>query len=383
MSDRKLAFIYAPQTEALSYPPECPFKTTRAGLTRRKLLSFGLLGLPDRFEVAPQPATRADLERFHTPRYLDELQRAAGGQLTTEGLHMGLGGMDTPVFPHLFDYGAWACGGALKAAEVLLSGQADVAFNLHGGFHHAFADKAEGFCYLNDVVLACLKLAAAGQRVAYLDIDAHHGDGVQAAFYDRRDVLTVSLHETGKTLFPWGGFENEIGAGPGRGYNVNLSLPPDTYDAAFLTGFDRVVLPLLGAYQPEVLVLELGMDTLAGDPLTHLHLTNNITAEVVKRLLRFRRPILVSGGGGYHVENTVRGWASAWRTCCGEEEHDFSAGMGGCMLASAEWIGGLRDPALAVTPEQRQAVEPELLATLESVANHVFPYHGLGLLPAL
>ena len=378
MSDRKLAFIYAPETEALSYPPECPFKTTRAGLTRRKLISFGLLGLPDRFEVAPRPATRAELEQFHTAPYLDELQRAAAGELTTAGLHMGLGGMDTPVCPDLFHYGAWACGGALKAADVLLAGQADVAFNLLGGFHHAFAEQAEGFCYLNDVVLACMKLAAAGQRVAYIDIDAHHGDGVQTAFYHRRDVLTVSLHETGKALFPWGGFENEIGDGAGRGFNVNLSLPSDTYDAAFLDGFDRVVLPLLGAYQPDVLVLELGMDTLAGDPLTHLHLTNNVTAEVVKRLLRLQRPILVSGGGGYHVENTVRGWALAWRTFCGEgDEDDFSLGLGGVMIGCSEWAGGLRDRQLAVTAERRQAVEPELNENIAAVQRLVFPLHGL------
>jgi acetoin utilization protein AcuC len=378
MSDRKLAFIYAPETEPLSYPPECPFKTTRAGLTRRKLISFGLLGLPDRFEVRPRKAALADLQQFHTPAYLAELQRAAAGDLTAAGLHMGLGGMDTPVFPDLLEYGSWACGGALQAADVLLAGQADVAFNLLGGFHHAHADRAEGFCYLNDVVLACLRLAGAGRRVAYLDIDAHHGDGVQEAFYHRRDVLTISLHESGRTLFPWGGFEPEIGAGDGLGYNVNLSLPADTYDAAFLSAFDRVVLPLLGAYQPDVLVLELGMDTLAGDPLTHLHMTNNVTADVVKRLLQLHRPILVCGGGGYHVENTVRGWALAWRTFCGEgDEDDFSLGLGGVMIGCSEWAGGLRDRQLAVTAERRQTVEPELNANIAAVQRLVFPQHGL------
>jgi len=378
MSDRNLAFIYAPEIEALSYPPECPFKTTRAGLTRSKLISFGLLGLPDRAEVAPQKASLADLEKFHTPRYLAELQRAAGGELTVDGLHMGFGGMDTPVFKDMFDYSAWACGAGLKAADLLLAGQADVAFNLMGGLHHAFADKAEGFCYLNDVVLACQRLTDAGKRVACLDIDAHHGDGVQSAFYHRKDVLTISLHESGKTLFPWGGFENEIGTGAGAGYNVNLSLPADTYDDAFLTAFDRVPMPLLQAYAPDVIVLELGMDTLAGDPLTHLHLTNNVTADVVKRLLRLHRPILVCGGGGYNVENTVRGWALAWRTFGGDGDHDdFSIGMGGVMLGSSEWAGGLRDRDLAVTTERRQAVDPELNANIEAVVSNIFPYHGL------
>lgn len=379
MSDRRLAFIYAPEVEGLSYPPDCPFKTQRAGLTRSRLLAFGLLGGPGRTEVAPRQATLNALQQFHTARYLEELQRAAGGDLTVEGLHMGLGGSDTPVFKDLFEYGAWACGAALTAADVLLAGEADIAFHLLGGFHHAKAEKAGGFCYLNDVVLACQRLAAAGKRVAYLDVDAHHGDGVQEAFYHRSDVLTISMHESGQTLFPWGGFENEIGEGPGRGFNANISLPAGTYDEAFLMAFDRVVMPLLGAYDPDVLVVELGLDTLAGDPLTHLCMTNNATVEVIQRLLRLQKPLLIAGGGGYHVENTVRGWALAWRTCGGEDDdHDLSAGLGGVMLASTEWAGGLRDRALAVTAEQRRSVEPALRAAQDAVIQNIFRHHGLG-----
>ena len=125
-------------------------------------------------------------------------------------------------------------------------------------------------------------------------------------------------------------------------------------------------------------MLELGLDALAGDPLTHLRLTNNAVVEVLERLLRFNRPMLVAGGGGYHVENTVRGWALAWRTCCGEnDECDFGMGMGGVMLASTEWAGGLRDRTLAVTREQRQAVETELQATIETITNQIFRLHGI------
>jgi acetoin utilization protein AcuC len=382
MKDRKLAFIYTPEIERLSYPAACPFKTQRAGLTRQRLLSFGLLGSAQQVVVVPRMATLDELQKFHTARYLEELQRAAGGDLTVDGLHMGIGGPDTPVFKDLFAYGSWACGAALTAADLLLAGETDIAFNLLGGFHHAMAEKAAGFCYLNDVVLACMRLTAAGKRVVCLDVDAHHGDGTQAAFYARNDVLTISLHESGHTLFPWGGFENEIGEGPGLGYNVNVSLPAGTYDDAFLMAFDRVTMPLLEAYNPDVIVLELGMDALAGDPLTHLSLTNNALMDALGRLLRLNKPLLICGGGGYHVDNTVRGWALAWRTCGGDDEHDFSAGMGGCMLASSEWIGGLRDHALAVPPQQRQTVEAELLATINTVANNSFPHHGLGILPA-
>ncbi len=378
MSDRTLAFVYSPEMEGFAYPPDCPFKTQRAGLTRQRLRSLGLLGGAGSVEVSARKAAIPELERFHTARYLEQMERAARGDLTVEGLHMGFGGPDTPVFKGMFDYGAWACGAALNAADLLLAGKADVAFSLAGGFHHAMAEKAAGFCYLNDVVLACQRLAEAGKRVACVDVDAHHGDGTQAAFYGRNDVLTISLHESGKTLFPWGGFEDEIGEGPGRGFNVNVPLPAGTYDEAFLTAFHRVVVPLLERYAPDVMVLELGLDTLAGDPLTHLCLTNNVVVDVLKLLLAFEKPLLVAGGGGYHLENTVRGWALAWRTCCGEDrEDDFSAGLGGVMLASTEWAGGLRDRALPVTAEQRRTVEPQVEAAIDAVGREVFALHGL------
>lgn len=373
-----LAFTYSPETERLSYPPDCPFKTERAALTRDRLRSFGLLGTGDRFEIPARKASLEELGRFHSARYLEELQRAAGGDLTVAGLHMGFGGPDTPVFPNMFEYGAWACGGALAAADTLLERKAETVFNLSGGFHHAMAERAGGFCYLNDVVLACMRLADAGKRVLYLDVDAHHGDGVQTAFYRRKDVMTISMHESGKTLFPWGGFENEIGEAAGEGYNINIPLPAETYDEAFLRAFDAVVVPLIEIFFPGVVVLELGMDILAGDPLSHLRTTNNVVVEIIERLRRFHFPVLVAGGGGYHVENTVRAWALAWRTFCGEgEEYDFGLGMGGVMLASSEWVGGLRDRALAVTLDQRRAVEPELNATIEKLTNTVFRLHSI------
>lgn len=375
---KRLAFQYAPEVEGLTYPPDCPFKTQRAGLTRQRLLSFGLLGDSLHAEVAPRKATWEQLLQVHRREYLEQLQRAAAGDLTVEGLHMGLGREDTPVFKDLFEYGCWACGAGLDAADLLVTAGADVAFNLLGGFHHAHAAGAGGFCYLNDVALACHRLTRAGKRVVCLDIDAHHGDGTQDIFYDRKDVLTISTHESGETLYPWGGFENEIGRGDGLGYNANLSLPAGTYDEAFVAAIDRVVVPLVKAYDPDVLVMELGMDILAGDPLTHLHMTNNVVVDVLQRLLALDKPLLVVGGGGYHVENTVRGWALAWRTCSGGEEADeFSFGLGGVMLGSSEWAGGLRDRVLPVIDEQRQSVEPPLAQSIQRLLTNLSPYHAI------
>ncbi len=378
MNNRRLAFVYSPEVEPLTYPANCPFKTQRAGETRQRLVSFGLLGGPGLEEVPARKATTEELRRIHTPRYLDLLRLSAGGCVSVEAMHMDIGREDTPIFPAMFEYGAWACGAGLTAAELLLAGKADIAFNLLGGFHHAHANRAGGFCFLNDVALACDALARAGKRVVCLDVDAHHGDGTQALFYNRNDVLTISMHETGRALFPWSGPETEIGEGRGLGFNVNIPLPPETYDDAFLKAFRAVALPLIEKTRPDVVVVELGLDILAGDPLTHLTMTNNVVVDLLHDLLALNTPLLICGGGGYNVEHTVRGWALAWRTCAGADEaDDFSFGLGGVMLGNSDWAGGLRDRERIVTPEQRSAVDHDLNATLFNIRELVFPFHGL------
>lgn len=378
MKAPKLALVYSTELEQFHYPPDCPFKTERAGRFRQLIDSLGLLRGEGRIERAPQPAALAEVEQFHSPEYLAQLRRAARGELTVEALHMGLGGPDTPVFADMYEYPLWACGATLMAAEMILSGEADVVFNPSGGFHHAMAEKASGFCYLNDVVLGCLRLAGAGKRVLYVDIDVHHGDGVQEAFYDRDDVMTISLHESGRTLYPGTGFESEIGAGKGRGFCVNLPLPVGTYDEAYLRVFRTVVMPLARAFDPDTLVLEAGMDTLRGDPLAHLSLSNNVHVEIIGQLRSLQKPILMVGGGGYHVENTVRGWALLWQTLCGDHgEHDPSIGMGGVLLESGEWAGGLRDHAKAMTDSDRAAIDDEIQITIDKVKRYVFGIHGL------
>jgi acetoin utilization protein AcuC len=286
--------------------------------------------------------------------------------------------MDCPIFTGMYDYAVLAAGGTLVGAKMILAGEADVAFNPSGGYHHAGPEKAAGFCYINDNAIACTVLANAGKRVLYLDVDVHHGDGVAYAFYDRSDVMTISLHENPKTLFPGTGYEDEIGDGQGRGYCVNLPLPVGTYDHAYMHAFESVVLPLTKAFDPDVIAFELGADTLAGDPLAHLHLTNNTYAEVINHLLQFGKPILATGGGGYHVENTVRAWALAWTVFTGvDDDLSLTAAIGGVMMESTDWQGGLRDRELPVTEQQKQAVLPALEASIDAIKATVFPIHGL------
>lgn len=374
----RAVFIHSREVEKYRYPEDSPFKTERAGRTRQVLNTMGLLAGAGIREVSPVPASRTVLKKFHSARYLHALKNAQAGKWELEALRMGIGTPDCPIFKGMYDYAVLATGGTLVGAQLILSGEADVAFNPSGGYHHAFPEKAAGFCYINDNALACLVLAEAGKRVLYLDVDVHNGDGVAHAFYDRADVMTISLHENPRTLFPGTGFEDEIGVGEGRGYCVNVPLPVGTFDQAYLHVFESVVLPLARAFSPDVIVFELGADALAGDPLAHLCLTNNTYAEIIRHLLRFEKPILATGGGGYHVENTVRAWALAWTVLSGQEiAHGLEAAMGGVMLQSTDWQGGLRDRALPVTNEQREMVLPALEASIEALKAGVFPLHGL------
>ena len=379
MTQKRTVFVHSVELEGYKYPPTIPFDISRAGRVREVLNSLGLLAGGDRCEVAPEAADRAVVERFHTARYLDALQAAAEGEMNLEAFHMGIGSHDCPVFPDMYNYAMLACGASLTGARMILSGEAERAFNPSGGYHHAGPEKAAGFCYINDVAIACGVLAEKCRRVLYLDVDVHHGDGVQNAFYDRADVMTISFHESGHTLFPGTGYEDEIGTEAGKGYCVNVPLPPGTDDHAYMKAFRAVAPPLVRAYNPEVIVLELGADTLAGDPLAHLQLTNNTCADVVHAVMEFHKPILMTGGGGYNIPNTVRAWALAWSVLCGEDSHNHDAhvGMGGVMLESTDWYGGLRDRHLHIDARQSEAVNHAIETVIAALRKKVFPIHGL------
>ncbi len=373
MEKRRAAFVHSPDLEKYQYPPQSPFDVSRAGKMRKVADSVGLLSGDNVAEIAPAPAERLALKKFHSARYLHTLKRAAEGKFDAEALYMGIGTPDCPVFDDMYDYSAHACGATLKGVELLISNAADVAFNPSGGLHHAGPERASGFCYLNDVALGCMVLAEHGKRVLYLDVDVHHGDGVQNAFYGRNDVMTISFHESPKTLFPGTGFEYEIGTGVGKGYSVNVPLPIGTYDQAYLKAYKALAEPLIAAFGPDVIVFELGADALADDPLANLELTNNTYVEIINSLLSFNRPILMTGGGGYHLGNTVRAWALGWSVLCGAESPQSAeiVGLGGVMLEK----GGLKDREQVISSRQRDVVMPAIDATIEAVKANVFGLH--------
>jgi acetoin utilization deacetylase AcuC-like enzyme len=318
------------------------------------------------------------LRLFHTDDYLATLKRVSAGELNPADLFLGLGSEDCPVFPDLFDYAVLAAGATITGARLILDDGYEVVFNPSGGFHHAQTEKAGGFCYINDVVLGCRTLADAGKRVFCLDLDAHHGNGTQSAFYDDPRVFTASLHESGHTLYPWGGRDDEIGEGAGRGYNLNLPFPAGTDDDTYYTAFRQVIPPLISAFDPDVIVLEVGMDILSVDPLTHLGMTNNVIADILPLVQQYGKPILALGGGGYSPEDTARGWALSWCVLNRiEMEEDLYMGLGGVFLGSSEWNAGLRDPHFYLRGEQKKEVAQKIAGTVERLKKRFFPLHGV------
>jgi acetoin utilization protein AcuC len=370
-------FIHSPDLDLGGYPIDAPFNIWRARMVSDNIHSKGLIDGRQHREAEPVKAARPELEKFHRADYLDAMIAAEEGNLTPEAFSMGLGSPDCPVFVGMFDHASWAAGASLTGARMILAGETHVAFNPSGGFHHAGPAKASGFCYINDLVLAAMAFADAGKRVLYLDLDVHHGDGVQDAFYNRSDVMTVSLHESGKTLFPGDGFEDEIGTGPGKGYNLNIPLPVGTYDAAYERAFREAALPVIKKYDPDVFIMQLGMDGLSGDPLAHLSLTNNVHADTIHTIMGLNKPILATGGGGYNVDNTVRGWTLAWYVLTGEEDQDLTLGLGGVMLENVEWSGGFRDRVIMTDVEKRAQVNAEIDRVIERIRSEIFPLHDL------
>jgi acetoin utilization protein AcuC len=295
------------------FGPGHPLAPVRVALTIELAGALGVLSGPSVTMVAPSPATDAELETVHDDDYVAAVRQA--GRSLAANLKFGLGTPDNPVFEGMHEASALVAGATLTAAREIWPGPATHAVSIAGGLHHAMRRTASGFCVYNDPAIAIRWLLAAGaERVAYVDTDVHHGDGVQAAFYDDPRVLTISLHEHPATLFPGTGLPSETGTGDGAGYAVNVALPAGTGDAAWLRAFDAVVPPLLRSFKPTVLVSQHGCDSHELDPLAHLELSvdGQRMAQVMLHDLAHELcdgRWLATGGGGYALVQVVpRTW---------------------------------------------------------------------------
>ncbi len=337
-------FVWSERIATHVYREDHPLKPKRLIAVRDTLERLGAFTRPDARVLTPRAATRDEIERIHDPDYVEAVMRASqdpDADYTEWGLSAW---RDTPPFLGMHEISLLTTGATLTAMEEVLAERLRVAFNGSGGLHHAMRRRASGFCIYNDPAIACRLLADRGLRVAYVDIDAHHGDGVQAAFYETDQVLTISLHETGRTLFPGTGFADERGRGAGAGYSINVALPPFCDDPAYVRAFDAVVPPLVERYRPDVLVTQQGIDPHFSDPLTHLQVSTHAREHVVKWFAKTPYPWIAMGGGGYSLDAVRRTWSMEFLIMLGaaipDELHDPDPPIhGGDARASVDAAG--------------------------------------------
>ena len=388
------ASLVVPWDDALigyDFGNDHPLNPVRVDLTMRLARALGVLDLPQVSTVRPVEATDDLLALVHEREYIDAVRRA-GADPGQANESRGLGTPDTPAFAGMHEVAALVVGATLAAAEAVWTGRSEHAVNVAGGLHHAMPGAASGFCVYNDPAVAIAWLLEQGaQRVAYVDVDVHHGDGVERAFWDDPRVLTISVHESGRYLFPGTGHSHDTGGPGAEGSAVNVPLPPGTEDSAWLRAFYAVVPPLLEDFAPDVLVTQHGCDSHVLDPLAHLGLTvdGQRTSYAALHALAHQHAggkWVACGGGGYQLAQVVpRAWThllaeaagapippgtvvpSAWREHV-RSRHGLSAPetmSDGARPTWRDWSDGF-DPA--------DPVDRAVLATMRAV----FPTHGLG-----
>jgi acetoin utilization protein AcuC len=371
------------------FGPGHPFDPVRIRLTMALAGELGVLSSPAVSVISPSPATDSEIETVHDPQYVAVVRHV--GRALVPALRFGLGTDDDPVFEGMHEAAALVAGATLAAARSVWSGATAHAVSVAGGHHHAMRANASGFCVYNDLAVAIKWLLSAGaERVAYVDLDVHHGDGVQAAFYDDPRVLTISLHEHPATLFPGTGMPDETGTGDGAGYAVNVALPAGTDDAGWLRALDAVALPLLRSFKPTVLVSQHGCDSHRLDPLAHLSLSVDgqrqaqlVMHELAHELCDGRW--IATGGGGYALVQVVpRTWTHLLAVAAGAPIDQETA-------TPAQW----RELARALTgetapPTMTDGVPPRYVSfasgmdpddavdrAIMRTRSAVFPAHGL------
>lgn len=315
ISNPVAAIVYNDKLSQHVLSPNHPMKPVRLRYMHELMKESGLLDSPLLQQAEPRMASRDEILLSHDADYVDAVQVIGSGGIVP-GMHeFGIGLGDNPPRLGMYDSTALVVGSTLVATQLVTDGQIPVAFSPAGGVHHhAMFNRASGFGVFNDTSIAIQGLVNDGLRIAYVDIDCHHGDGVQAAFYDTDRVLTISLHESGQWLFPGTGFVDETGSGAGEGYSVNVPLAPYTQDELWLGTFDEIVPPLVNAYSPDLLFIQLGIDTHFRDPLTHLQLTTQGFTAAVARLLNLGAEsggTVAVGGGGYDMGAVARAWTMA------------------------------------------------------------------------
>lgn len=340
---RSAVFLYAERFRRRAYGRNHPLAIPRVALTLDVVRAYGAIDAGELLEA--RAATDAELEGFHTRAYVAALRGAeARGHATPQDrARHALGTVENPWFDGMFSAPATAGGASVQCAEAVLAGR--MAFNPAGGMHHAQPDRAQGFCFVNDVVLGIQALRRQGQRVLYVDIDAHHGDGVEAAFRDDPGTFTLSLHMDTAYAYPGRGGRFEDQGSPSGGYTtLNLPLPPGTGDAAYLHVLRAAWNAVVARFRPDCVVLQAGADAITADPLGRLALTTQGFLEAVDHVIRAAPRhadgtprLMVTGGGGYHPLVVARAWTGVWGLLSGRDLPAALPYAARALLAAVEW----------------------------------------------
>ncbi|KAH7155642.1 hypothetical protein B0J13DRAFT_546038 [Dactylonectria estremocensis] len=307
-SPKKVAYFYDSDIGNYAYVTGHPMKPHRIRLAHSLIMQYNLYQKMEIYRA--KPATRGEMTQFHTDDYIDFLQKVTPDNMDSFMREQGKYnvGDDCPVFDGLFEFCGISAGGSMEGAARLNRQKCDIAINWAGGLHHAKKCEASGFCYVNDIVLGILELLRFKKRVLYIDIDVHHGDGVEEAFYTTDRVMTVSFHKYGE-YFPGTGELRDTGIGQGKNYAVNFPLRDGITDQTYKSIFEPVIENVMKFYQPEAVVLQCGGDSLSGDRLGCFNLSMDGHANCVNYVKSFNLPTLVLGGGGYTMRNVARTWA--------------------------------------------------------------------------
>jgi acetoin utilization protein AcuC len=388
---------------AYDFGPQHPLAPIRVKLTMELAQAFGVLNQPGVTVAAAESATDEELELIHAPGYIETVRKAGAAAASGDFagldaatlLRHGLGTADDPVFSGMHEASAHVAGATLAAARAVWSGTARHGASIAGGLHHAMRGNASGFCIYNDPAIAISWLLGQGaERIAYVDIDVHHGDGVQKAFWDDPRVLTVSLHEHPATLFPGTGLPSETGGPDADATAVNVALPAGTGDAGWLRAIDAVVPPLLRRFRPALLVSQHGCDTHWSDPLANLEVTIDAQRAAHALLHQLAHEVcdgrwLLTGGGGYQLVQVVpRTWTHLLAEAAGTPIEPAAA-TPQLWREYVEWAAGEQPPELMTDGatgefvgfdrgyDPADPVDQAILAT----RNEVFPAYGLPPLP--
>jgi acetoin utilization protein AcuC len=388
--------VFDPTLTEYDFGPQHPMAPIRVDLTMQLAHELGVTdpGRQGRLAVVPAPmATLDQIATVHDPALIEAVERA--GRTGAAELQVGLGSEDNPVFLGMHEAAAHVVGATLEAFRLVRTGESLHAANITGGLHHAMPDRASGFCVYNDVAIGIRSLLDQGvERVAYVDVDVHHGDGVEAVFWDDPRVLTISLHESGQFLFPGTGFSGDVGGEGAEGSAANVALPPGTSDDGWLRAFHAVVPELVRAFDPEVLVTQHGCDSHAEDPLAHLMLSVDGQRAAYVALHELAHEVaggrwVATGGGGYALVDVVpRAWSHLLGVVSGTPVDPAATTPEAWRAYVREKVGAEaprlmtdgRDPSYRPWSE---GYDPDAWLDREVNATRtaVFPLHGLDPLP--